>query len=221
MSQSTALKLDQVDEATKPSVGGVDGLTLRSHKKEQETQSSTTTSVLGFSFQAYCLIAVAIIVIYILYTRRKHPRNRRRTRPPPKPFENHHNPLLTRIKMLIDTLPPFISTLIFSPTTPTQQPTLKSTSTTPTSTTTYETAHQKGLTSQHFDLNQNLASDTRKGFVSSEIDEITSIMNQYGCDFDEARLILVRNTMIRNGIDPDTGVMMGGDERVVTFGKKR
>ncbi|KAI9298004.1 hypothetical protein K502DRAFT_322973 [Neoconidiobolus thromboides FSU 785] len=60
-----------------------------------------------------------------------------------------------------------------------------------------------GLTSNNFDLNQN-NTDLRDGLGSS--DEIKNIMLKYKCDFDEARLIRQRELMIKNNIDPDTGL---------------
>ena len=67
----------------------------------------------------------------------------------------------------------------------------------------FEDAIDKGMTSDHFDLQGNLsAGDTRKVAVT----ELMELMGEGNRSFDEARVELVRRQMRRAGIDPDTGL---------------
>ncbi|WBW72731.1 ER membrane DUF2015 family conserved fungal protein [Schizosaccharomyces osmophilus] len=67
----------------------------------------------------------------------------------------------------------------------------------------FESDIQNGLTSNSFDLFQNvLSQDSRAGLDEASSMEIKGIMKKQQCSFDQARLIYLRNTMSRNNIDP-------------------
>ncbi|GJJ69698.1 hypothetical protein EMPS_02046 [Entomortierella parvispora] len=79
---------------------------------------------------------------------------------------------------------------------------------------TFEQNIEEGLTSDNFDLHQNLlAGDDRHGLENAN--EIRAIMKKYRCNFDQARLIQQQNKMKANGIDPRTGVPI--DPKAVYF----
>lgn len=64
-----------------------------------------------------------------------------------------------------------------------------------------------GLESENFSLDKNLAThDERPGLDDECASEISSIMANSNCSFDEARLELTRRRMREAGIDPDTGL---------------
>ncbi|CAG8465584.1 12000_t:CDS:10 [Ambispora gerdemannii] len=82
------------------------------------------------------------------------------------------------------------------------------------STTSFETDIEDGLTSETFDLSQNLHDgDSRAGLEDS--DEIKKIMKQEGIGFDQARLIRQQQKFKTNNIDPQTGVPK--DPKFVSF----
>lgn len=74
-------------------------------------------------------------------------------------------------------------------------------------------AVEQGLTSENFDLSQNVANnDTR--LVDPAVHAMEAIMEREGCDFDEARNLYNRQKMLEAGIDPDTGLSL--DPKAVT-----
>ncbi|CAG8491490.1 5717_t:CDS:10 [Ambispora leptoticha] len=82
------------------------------------------------------------------------------------------------------------------------------------STTSFETDIEDGLTSETFDLSQNLREgDSRAGLEDS--DEIKKIMAREGVGFDQARLIRQQRKFKNNNIDPQTGVPK--DPKFVSF----
>ncbi|CAG8437411.1 2816_t:CDS:2 [Diversispora eburnea] len=73
---------------------------------------------------------------------------------------------------------------------------------------------EDGLTSESFDLQQNINSgDERSGL--GDTDEIRHIMETHGLTFDQARLYRMQNKFKTNNIDPQTGVPK--DPKLVTF----
>ncbi|KAJ3399601.1 hypothetical protein CcCBS67573_g03711 [Chytriomyces confervae] len=66
-------------------------------------------------------------------------------------------------------------------------------------------ARANGLTSDAFIVEQR-EGDERIGLDADTADEITRLMRTNHVDFDEARYLLVRDQMRRNGVDPDTGL---------------
>ncbi|KAJ3235582.1 hypothetical protein HDU78_005125 [Chytriomyces hyalinus] len=66
-------------------------------------------------------------------------------------------------------------------------------------------ARANGLTSDAFVVEQR-EGDERIGLDADTADEITRLMRTNHVDFDEARYLLVRDQMRRNGVDPDTGL---------------
>ncbi|EPX74616.1 uncharacterized protein SOCG_02099 [Schizosaccharomyces octosporus yFS286] len=67
----------------------------------------------------------------------------------------------------------------------------------------FESDIQNGLTSNSFDLFQNvLSQDSRAGLDEISSREIKGIMKKQQCSFDQARLIYLRDTMSKNNIDP-------------------
>ncbi|KAI8829649.1 hypothetical protein BJ741DRAFT_622533 [Chytriomyces cf. hyalinus JEL632] len=75
-------------------------------------------------------------------------------------------------------------------------------------------ARANGLTSDAFVVEQR-EGDERIGLDADTADEITRLMRTNQVDFDEARYLLVRDQMRRNGVDPDTGLPT--DPSLVTF----
>ncbi|GBC03793.1 hypothetical protein RclHR1_05320010 [Rhizophagus clarus] len=73
---------------------------------------------------------------------------------------------------------------------------------------------ENGLTSETFDLEQNLIDgDSRPGLEDSE--EIKRIMKTDNVTFDQARLIRQQRKFKTNNIDPQTGLPK--DPKLVTF----
>ncbi|KAI8615810.1 hypothetical protein BC830DRAFT_1081022 [Chytriomyces sp. MP71] len=87
---------------------------------------------------------------------------------------------------------------------------------------TWEEARAHGLNSDTFVVEQR-EGDERIGLDGDQADfvdtsalkQIASIMRTRGVGFDEARYQLVRQQMIANGVDPDTGLPI--DANLVTF----
>ncbi|KAI8870328.1 hypothetical protein GQ42DRAFT_106590, partial [Ramicandelaber brevisporus] len=69
----------------------------------------------------------------------------------------------------------------------------------------FRQALDDGLSSDNFDIRINIDSnDTRPGLDNAAT--IKQIMVDNKCSFDQARLIYSRQQMVRNGIDPATGL---------------
>eukprot|EP00041_Stephanoeca_diplocostata_P035382 m.1246915 g.1246915 ORF g.1246915 m.1246915 type:complete len:834 (+) comp24688_c1_seq30:199-2700(+) len=67
----------------------------------------------------------------------------------------------------------------------------------------FQEAAGKGLSSHTFDVSANVAQgDTRE--IHTE--QVEAVMQRMSCTFDEARLQLVTEQMLRAGVDPDTGL---------------
>ncbi|CAG8759404.1 17535_t:CDS:2 [Cetraspora pellucida] len=82
------------------------------------------------------------------------------------------------------------------------------------STNSFQSDIEGGLTSESFDLHQNLVDgDNRSGLEDSE--EIKRIMETEGLNFDQARLLRMQRKFKTNNIDPQTGVPR--DPKLVTF----
>jgi len=72
---------------------------------------------------------------------------------------------------------------------------------------------ENGLTSETFDLSQNIRDgDSRPGLDSEEIKQI---MEQEGVGFDQARLLRQQRMFKNNDIDPKTGLPK--DPKFVSF----
>jgi len=80
--------------------------------------------------------------------------------------------------------------------------------------TTFEAQAQQGYTSAAFDLEANNSDDRRVGLDEHQLAEIREIMRRKRVNFDQARLIRQEREMIRNGIDPATGLPK--DSRAIT-----
>ncbi|KAL1920809.1 uncharacterized protein VTP21DRAFT_11444 [Calcarisporiella thermophila] len=77
----------------------------------------------------------------------------------------------------------------------------------------FEQDIEDGLTSETFDLNQNLEqNDTRPGLDS---EEIRLIMKREGVSFDQARLLRQQRKLKANNVDPATGLPL--DPKAVFF----
>ena len=63
----------------------------------------------------------------------------------------------------------------------------------------------QGVTSENFDLGQNLARGDDRG-VDPAARVMQQIMQERGCSFDDARLIYNQRKMAEAGIDPATGL---------------
>ncbi|CAG8622974.1 6712_t:CDS:2 [Cetraspora pellucida] len=82
------------------------------------------------------------------------------------------------------------------------------------STNSFQSDIEGGLTSESFNLHQNLVDgDNRSGLEDSE--EIKRIMETEGLNFDQARLLRMQRKFKTNNIDPQTGVPR--DPKLVTF----
>ncbi|CAG8778272.1 20023_t:CDS:2 [Gigaspora margarita] len=82
------------------------------------------------------------------------------------------------------------------------------------STNSFQNDIEGGLTSEAFDLHQNIADgDNRLGLEDSA--EIKRIMEAEGLNFDQARLFRMQRKFKTNNIDPQTGVPR--DPKLVTF----
>ncbi|KAG9299721.1 hypothetical protein G9A89_013081 [Geosiphon pyriformis] len=78
----------------------------------------------------------------------------------------------------------------------------------------FEQDIENGLTSETFDLQQNLnQGDERSGLDDS--DEIKRIIQEEGIPFDQARLLRQQRKFKTNNIDPQTGVPR--DPKFVSF----
>ncbi|KAI9325369.1 hypothetical protein BDR26DRAFT_873411 [Obelidium mucronatum] len=76
----------------------------------------------------------------------------------------------------------------------------------------FSEAQSRGLDSESFVVDLD---DQRPGFVREAAEEVQRLMETNEVDFDEARLLLVKQQMRDNGIDPETGLPL--DPRAVTF----
>ncbi|CAG8609325.1 11252_t:CDS:1, partial [Scutellospora calospora] len=84
------------------------------------------------------------------------------------------------------------------------------------STNSFQNDIEEGLTSESFDLRQNIVDgDNRLGLEDSV--EIKRIMETEGLTFDQARLFRMQRKFKTNNIDPQTGVPR--DPKLVTFSK--
>ncbi|CAG8481569.1 3334_t:CDS:2 [Acaulospora morrowiae] len=82
------------------------------------------------------------------------------------------------------------------------------------STSSFQHDIEEGLTSETFDLQENIANgDSRAGLEDSE--EIKHIMKVEGLNFDQARLLRMQRKFKSNNIDPLTGLPR--DPKLVTF----
>ncbi|CAG8473066.1 5370_t:CDS:2 [Gigaspora rosea] len=82
------------------------------------------------------------------------------------------------------------------------------------STNSFQNDIEGGLTSESFDLRQNIADgDNRSGLEDAA--EIKRIMEAEGLNFDQARLFRMQRKFKTNNIDPQTGVPR--DPKLVTF----
>jgi hypothetical protein len=73
-------------------------------------------------------------------------------------------------------------------------------------------AKARGFTSTTFDLSENIEQGDTRLLATTELE---SIMQQTNLTFDEARMELTRRQMIRNDIDPDTGMPL--DSKLVAW----
>lgn len=72
-----------------------------------------------------------------------------------------------------------------------------------------------GLSSTLFDITANMDDgDSRTGLDESGARDIQTIMREQGVSFDQARLIRHRDILVRNNIDPNTGLPL--DSKAVT-----
>jgi len=78
---------------------------------------------------------------------------------------------------------------------------------------TFESQRDSGLSSTAFDLEANLAGDSRLGLDERGAEEVRNIMQTQGVTFDQARLIRHKQILARNGIDP-TGMPL--DSKAIT-----
>ncbi|KAF9518994.1 hypothetical protein BS47DRAFT_1482266 [Hydnum rufescens UP504] len=78
---------------------------------------------------------------------------------------------------------------------------------------TFESQRDAGMSSTAFDLEANLAGDSRLGLDERGAEEVRSIMQTQGVTFDQARLIRHKQILARNGIDP-TGMPL--DSKAIT-----
>ncbi|PVG03166.1 hypothetical protein CPB86DRAFT_772098 [Serendipita vermifera] len=76
--------------------------------------------------------------------------------------------------------------------------------------TTFEEQAAQGYSTSAFDLEANLQGDSRVGLDDQQLREIQRIMRTERVNFDEARLIRQKREMIKNGIDPATGMPIDG-----------
>ncbi|KAI8976137.1 hypothetical protein BDB01DRAFT_804631 [Pilobolus umbonatus] len=84
----------------------------------------------------------------------------------------------------------------------------------PTNEGSFEADIEDGLTSSHFNLQENIdEQDNRAGLKDRE--EIMRIMRTQKVSFDEARLIRQQNILKKNNIDPVTGLPL--DPKFVSF----
>jgi len=79
---------------------------------------------------------------------------------------------------------------------------------------TFEAQRDAGLTSNTFDLEENIADDVRVGLDERGEEEVRMIMQARGVTFDQARLIRHKEHLTRNGIDPNTGMPL--DSKAIT-----
>ncbi|KAF8318683.1 hypothetical protein DL93DRAFT_2075555 [Clavulina sp. PMI_390] len=79
---------------------------------------------------------------------------------------------------------------------------------------TFEAQRDAGLSSGNFDLEGNIAGDSRTGLDGRVAEEIRRIMREQNVTFDQARLIRHREQLVLNGIDPNTGLPL--DAKAVT-----
>jgi hypothetical protein len=72
-----------------------------------------------------------------------------------------------------------------------------------------------GLSSTLFDISANIADgDSRSGLDPSGAQDIQTIMQTQGVSFDQARLIRHKQILVKNNIDPQTGLPL--DSKAVT-----
>lgn len=80
----------------------------------------------------------------------------------------------------------------------------------------FENDIESGLTSEDFDLSQNVTDeDNRYGLDATSRKEVKKIMRTKKCTFDQARLIYLQDKMRAAGIDPQTGLPR--DSKFVSF----
>ncbi|KAF9409821.1 hypothetical protein BGZ94_001843 [Podila epigama] len=73
---------------------------------------------------------------------------------------------------------------------------------------------EQGLSSSTFDLRENVLNhDHRQGLENT--DEILELMQDHGCDFDQARLLRQQRQLAAHNIDPQTGLSL--DPKAVSF----
>lgn len=74
---------------------------------------------------------------------------------------------------------------------------------------------QNGLSSTLFDINENIVDgDSRSGLDPTGAQDVQTIMQTQGVSFDQARLIRHKQILVRNNIDPITGMPL--DSKAVT-----
>ena len=72
-----------------------------------------------------------------------------------------------------------------------------------------------GLSSTLFDINSNIADgDSRSGLDPTGAQDVQTIMQTQGVSFDQARLIRHKQILVRNNIDPNTGLPL--DSKAIT-----
>lgn len=80
----------------------------------------------------------------------------------------------------------------------------------------FESDIESGLTSDDFDLTQNVTDeDDRYGLDPASRREVKRIIKSKRCTFDQARLIFLQDKMRAAGIDPQTGLPR--DSKFVSF----
>lgn len=75
-----------------------------------------------------------------------------------------------------------------------------------TATFTWDQARSGGLTSDLFNVQRDNANDSRAGLEGVGAATVEQLMREQGLTFDQARLVLHRDRLRSNGIDPLTGL---------------